>query len=103
MARPPDADRYRSVMGHFATGVAIVTCAGPDGPAGLTTNAVASLSLEPLLLLVCFDNGSPPLPGGLHATAHAVPSARRARNTVTSADSAMIPISRRRIAATTAR
>jgi flavin reductase (DIM6/NTAB) family NADH-FMN oxidoreductase RutF len=38
--------------------VAIVTCRGPDGPAGLTTNAIASLSLHPLLLLVCFDNGS---------------------------------------------
>jgi 3-hydroxy-9,10-secoandrosta-1,3,5(10)-triene-9,17-dione monooxygenase reductase component len=53
-----DADRYRHVMGHFASGVAIVTCDGPDGPAGLTTSAVTSLSLEPLLLLVCFDNGS---------------------------------------------
>ncbi|MEN3280274.1 MAG: 3-hydroxy-9,10-secoandrosta,3,5(10)-triene-9,17-dione monooxygenase reductase component [Solirubrobacteraceae bacterium] len=42
--------------------MAIVTCHGPDGPAGLTTNAVASLSLEPLLLLVCFDNGSRTLP-----------------------------------------
>ncbi len=40
------------------TGVAVVTCQGPDGPAGLTTNAVTSLSLDPLLLLVCFDNGS---------------------------------------------
>jgi flavin reductase (DIM6/NTAB) family NADH-FMN oxidoreductase RutF len=38
--------------------VAIVTCYGPDGPAGLTTNAVTSLSLDPVLLLVCFDNGS---------------------------------------------
>jgi flavin reductase (DIM6/NTAB) family NADH-FMN oxidoreductase RutF len=38
--------------------VAIVTCNGPDGPAGLTTSAVTSLSLDPLLLLVCFDNGS---------------------------------------------
>jgi flavin reductase (DIM6/NTAB) family NADH-FMN oxidoreductase RutF len=38
--------------------VAVVTCNGADGPAGLTTNAVASLSLDPLLLLVCFDNGS---------------------------------------------
>jgi flavin reductase (DIM6/NTAB) family NADH-FMN oxidoreductase RutF len=38
--------------------VAIVTCQGTDGPAGLTTNAVTSLSLDPLLLLVCFDNGS---------------------------------------------
>jgi len=38
--------------------VAIVTCQGNDGPAGLTTNAVTSLSLDPLLLLVCFDNSS---------------------------------------------
>ena len=53
-----DAGRYRQVMGHFATGVAIVTCSGPDGSAGLTTNAVTSVSLEPLLLLVCFDNAS---------------------------------------------
>jgi len=42
--------------------VAIVTCHGKDGPAGLTTNAVTSLSLEPLLLLVCFDNASRTLP-----------------------------------------
>ena len=38
--------------------MAVVTCNGRDGPAGLTTNAVTSLSLDPLLLLVCFDNGS---------------------------------------------
>jgi 3-hydroxy-9,10-secoandrosta-1,3,5(10)-triene-9,17-dione monooxygenase reductase component len=38
--------------------VAIVTCQDADGPAGLTTNAVTSLSLDPLLLLVCFDNSS---------------------------------------------
>ncbi len=54
----PDRERYREVVGHFATGLAIVTSDGPEGPAGLTTNAVASLSLEPVLLLVCFDNGS---------------------------------------------
>jgi 3-hydroxy-9,10-secoandrosta-1,3,5(10)-triene-9,17-dione monooxygenase reductase component len=54
--------RFREVMGHFATGVAVVTCTGPDGPAGLTTNAVTSLSLDPLLLLVCFDNSSRTLP-----------------------------------------
>lgn len=57
-----DTLRYRQVIGHFATGVAIVTCTGPDGPAGLTTNAVTSVSLEPLLLLVCFDNTSRTLP-----------------------------------------
>jgi flavin reductase (DIM6/NTAB) family NADH-FMN oxidoreductase RutF len=64
-----DATEYRDVIGHFATGVAIVTCQGDDGPAGLTTNAVTSLSLDPLLMLVCFDNGSRTLP--------AVRSARR--------------------------
>jgi 3-hydroxy-9,10-secoandrosta-1,3,5(10)-triene-9,17-dione monooxygenase reductase component len=54
----PDAARFRDVFGRFPTGVAIITCTGPDGPAGLTTNAVTSLSLDPLLLLVCFDNSS---------------------------------------------
>ena len=53
-----DPSDYRTAVGHFATGVAVVTCDGPDGPAGLTTNAVCSLSLEPVLLLVCFDNDS---------------------------------------------
>jgi 3-hydroxy-9,10-secoandrosta-1,3,5(10)-triene-9,17-dione monooxygenase reductase component len=57
-----DIDRYRATIGHFATGVTIVTCAGARGPAGMTTNAVTSLSLDPLLLLVCFDNESRTLP-----------------------------------------
>jgi flavin reductase (DIM6/NTAB) family NADH-FMN oxidoreductase RutF len=63
-ARTPAIDpaRYREVIGSFATGVAIVTAQGEDGPAGLTTNAITSLSLDPLLLLVCFDNGSRTLP-----------------------------------------
>jgi flavin reductase (DIM6/NTAB) family NADH-FMN oxidoreductase RutF len=58
LSTAPDTLRYRQVIGSFATGVAVVTCHGPDGPAGLTTNAVTSLSLDPLLLLVCFDDGS---------------------------------------------
>ncbi len=49
---------YRDTIGSFATGVTIVTTTGPDGPAGMTTNAVTSLSLDPLLVLVCFDHGS---------------------------------------------
>jgi 3-hydroxy-9,10-secoandrosta-1,3,5(10)-triene-9,17-dione monooxygenase reductase component len=52
----PDLQRaYRDTIGHFASGVTIVTTTGPDGPAGMTTNAVSSLSLDPLLLLVCFE------------------------------------------------
>ena len=65
----PDAAQLRDAFGRFPTGVAIITCQGPDGPAGLTTNAVTSLSLEPLLMLVCFDNGS--------RTLEAVRAARR--------------------------
>ena len=48
--------QLREAMGHFATGVTVVTTVGPDGrPAGTTANAVTSLSLEPPLVLVCFD------------------------------------------------
>ncbi|MGI8801818.1 MAG: flavin reductase family protein [Solirubrobacteraceae bacterium] len=54
--------RYRAVMGHFATGVSVITGWGPDGPGGMTANAVCSLSLEPLLLLVCFENTARTLP-----------------------------------------
>jgi len=57
-----DPARFRAVIGSFATGVTIVTADGSDGPAGMTTNAVSSVSLDPLLLLVCFDNDSRTLP-----------------------------------------
>ena len=49
------------------TGVTVVTATGPEGPAGATANAVASLSLEPMLMLACLDRGSRTLlrrPGG---------------------------------------
>jgi flavin reductase (DIM6/NTAB) family NADH-FMN oxidoreductase RutF len=55
-------DRFRAVMGRFATGVTVVTAATPEGPVGMTANAVCSLSLEPLLLLVAFDNDARTLP-----------------------------------------
>src|SRR3954453_10869211 len=57
-----DARAFRDTMGLFPTGVCVVTAIGPHGPAGLTTNAVTSLSLDPPLLLVCFDNASRTLP-----------------------------------------
>jgi flavin reductase (DIM6/NTAB) family NADH-FMN oxidoreductase RutF len=53
--KPLDPDRFRTVMGHFATGVAVITATAEGGPVGMTANAVCSLSLDPLLLLVCFD------------------------------------------------
>jgi flavin reductase (DIM6/NTAB) family NADH-FMN oxidoreductase RutF len=52
---PIDAAGYRKVIGAFATGVTIVTTEVDGRLHGFTANAVASLSLDPLLLLVCVD------------------------------------------------
>ncbi len=60
--RPVEPARFRAVMGRFLTGVTVVTAAGPAGPVGMTANAVCSLSLEPLLVLVCIDNDARTLP-----------------------------------------
>ena len=57
-----DERTFRDTAGAFPTGVTIVTARSGDGPAGLTTNAFASLSLDPALVLVCFDNTSRTLP-----------------------------------------
>jgi 3-hydroxy-9,10-secoandrosta-1,3,5(10)-triene-9,17-dione monooxygenase reductase component len=60
------------VIGHFATGVSVITGHGPGGSGGMTANAVCSLSLEPLLLLVCFENTARTLPIVRHAGRFAV-------------------------------
>jgi flavin reductase (DIM6/NTAB) family NADH-FMN oxidoreductase RutF len=49
----------RTVMGHFATGVCVLSTRRGDGsPVGTTVNAVTSVSLEPPLLLVCLAHDS---------------------------------------------
>ncbi len=58
MTTPAQRRRYRQTIGRFATGVAIVTARSAEGPVGMTANAVSSLSLDPLLLLVCIDNAA---------------------------------------------
>jgi 3-hydroxy-9,10-secoandrosta-1,3,5(10)-triene-9,17-dione monooxygenase reductase component len=56
-------DLYRHVIGHFATGVAIITTLAEDGsPKGFTATAIASLSLDPPRILVCVDTGSQTYP-----------------------------------------
>jgi flavin reductase len=50
-----DSKLQRKIMGHWATGVTVVTTDGEAGSHGLTANAVASLSLDPPLLLVAVD------------------------------------------------
>lgn len=49
----------RDAMGHFATGVTVITALDSSGrPVGTTANAVTSLSLDPPLILVCFARES---------------------------------------------
>jgi flavin reductase (DIM6/NTAB) family NADH-FMN oxidoreductase RutF len=57
-----EPELFRDVFGHFATGVAVITSAGPSSAGGMTANAICSLSLDPLLALVCFENGARTLP-----------------------------------------
>ena len=53
-----DPQELRRVMGHFATGVTVITTMDKEGsPFGLTANAFTSLSLNPPLVLICVDKG----------------------------------------------
>ena len=45
-----DEHRMREVLGHFASGVVVVTAAGGHGPLGFTCQSFASLSLDPPLV-----------------------------------------------------
>jgi flavin reductase (DIM6/NTAB) family NADH-FMN oxidoreductase RutF len=46
-----DTARFRQVLGHFCTGVTVITTSGPQGPAGFACQAFAALSLTPPLVL----------------------------------------------------
>jgi len=61
---PPEADQadqagadqtaaYRQVLGHFCTGVTVITGADDGRPAGFACQAFAALSLTPPLVLFC--------------------------------------------------
>ena len=56
---PVSPERFRKVLGHFATGVTVVTTRLASGePWGFTVNSFTSLSLSPPLVLVCVDHGT---------------------------------------------
>jgi 3-hydroxy-9,10-secoandrosta-1,3,5(10)-triene-9,17-dione monooxygenase reductase component len=48
-----DAARYRQVLGHFPTGVTVITARSDDGPAGLCVGSFTSVSLDPPLVAFC--------------------------------------------------
>jgi len=55
---PPDPATYRTVLGHFATGVVIVTAIDGDEPVGMACNSFTSVSLDPPLVLFCAAKSS---------------------------------------------
>src|SRR2546425_8253603 len=76
MVIAPDA--FRRALGHFATGVTVVTTCDSDGrPTGLTASAFSSVSLDPPLVLVCVDHKAQSYPALLERGRFAVNVLRR--------------------------
>jgi flavin reductase len=58
---PPtvDVSAFREAMGSFPTGVTVVTVASADGNIhGITVNSFSSVSLDPMLVLICLKKTS---------------------------------------------
>ena len=58
-----DKRKFRNALGHFATGVAVITTRVDEkAPIGITVNSFSSVSLEPPLILWSLDDKSDTLP-----------------------------------------
>ena len=53
-----DKASFRYALGHFASGVTVMTVGGADRLHGMTVSAFASVSLEPPLILVCVEHST---------------------------------------------
>lgn len=53
-----DSARFRQVLGHFPTGVTVITAMSGAAPVGLAVGSFASVSLEPPLVLFCAAQSS---------------------------------------------
>jgi len=58
-AAPLDRDVFRNVIGHFASGVTVITTRNEGTDFGMTASAVSSLSMDPPMLLVCINRRNP--------------------------------------------
>lgn len=56
-AGPTDADlaRFRQTMGRWATGVSVITTVSAGHDHAMTASALTSVSLDPMLVLVCVE------------------------------------------------
>ncbi|MER5872373.1 flavin reductase family protein [Streptomyces sp. NPDC002044] len=54
-----EQEKFREVLGHFASGVVAVTGVAPDGsPAGMAISSFNAVSLDPLLVSFCIGHTS---------------------------------------------
>jgi len=59
MIQPTDSQGFKSLLGCFATGVTVATTLDAGGErSGMTASAVAAVSLDPPLLLLCVDRNA---------------------------------------------
>lgn len=56
---PCDSALFRRTIGHFASGVAVITTSHGGRDFGMTASAVTSLSLEPPMLVICVNRNAP--------------------------------------------
>lgn len=49
----PEPEKFRQVLGHFATGVTVITAIDEGEPVGFSCQAFAALSLDPPLVVFC--------------------------------------------------
>jgi flavin reductase (DIM6/NTAB) family NADH-FMN oxidoreductase RutF len=57
-----DEAHFRQVLGHFPTGVTVVTAMSDDGPVGLSVGSFFSVSLDPPLVAFCAGKSSTSYP-----------------------------------------
>ena len=64
MKTPPlTPHQFRKALGHFATGVTVITVErAPGAVRGMTANSFTSVSLDPLLILICVEKRAAILP-----------------------------------------
>ncbi|WP_026702054.1 flavin reductase family protein [Salibacterium aidingense] len=53
-----DPKDFRNCMGHFATGVTVITSEATSGTHGFTVNSFTSVSLDPMIVLVSVDRNT---------------------------------------------
>jgi 3-hydroxy-9,10-secoandrosta-1,3,5(10)-triene-9,17-dione monooxygenase reductase component len=56
---PFDSAHFKEVLGHYVTGIVIVTAMTPEGPAGFTCQTFGSLSIDSALVFFAAISTSP--------------------------------------------